>query len=108
MYMAGRRPAGGGFVYVVQATPGGLVKIGKCVDPRQSLPGLQGRSPVPLTLLAIAKGYGDLECHWHRQFKMSRVHCEWFKPDIAPVFIDAMATRSPKGCARCVLVGDQR
>lgn len=78
-----------GFVYFVQASHGGPVKIGYSVDPGGRLRELQSGSPYWLVLRHSIEGDRTRENELHRQFKEHRLGGEWFTPcpelmEIAP------------------------
>lgn len=66
-------------IYFVRG--GGLIKIGKTVDLRLRLSGLQVGSPAPLEVLLVLADTGALEEQLHRRFAKARAHGEWFHPD---------------------------
>ncbi len=57
---------------------GGMIKIGKTLDPAARLQGFATGLPSPVGVLAIAKG--DIEKRSHQIFMRSRHHGEWFAP----------------------------
>lgn len=69
--------------YVRCGGAGGLIKIGKAVDPRKRLSQLQTGSGETLTLLAVEPGGLDVERRRHRQFRAYRVRGEWFRAEPA-------------------------
>ena len=94
----------GGYTYVLQATGGGLVKIGRARSPADRLRDIQAMSPVRLEIVAITDGQ-ELERRWHVQFYKQRVHGEWFAPEVAEFF---RAHGAPAACVRCAIHGDGR
>jgi excisionase family DNA binding protein len=72
-----------GWVYFIQATVGGPIKIGLSQDVDLRLASLQLSSPFPLRLLATVPGGRRREYELHRQFAKHRLHGEWFS-DAAP------------------------
>lgn len=69
-----------GTIYVV-ASDCGLLKIGMAMDAAMRLRGLQGGSPVRLTVLAVkrSKRPSGEEADLHRRFDRYRRHGEWFE-----------------------------
>lgn len=97
-----------GYTYVIQAEENGLVKIGRSTSQRNRgrkdfdrLAEIQAMSPVRLRVVTLMNG-PYLERYWHDRFMKQRVHCEWFRPEIADWF---RANGAP-GCVRCVEFGD--
>jgi hypothetical protein len=62
----------------------GPVKIGYSALPAIRLKDLQCGSPVQLRILAAVRGGSEREREYHRRFRGSRAHGEWFHrtPDI--------------------------
>lgn len=79
-------------VYFLRA--GDLIKIGTSGNISQRVKGLQMSSPVPLVLLAVAKGAHEEEHALHLRFSHLREHGEWFRvaPDLIE-FIDGLTPR---------------
>lgn len=78
--MKGGRPAGG-YVYFIQGTSGGCIKIGYTGgDPVARLKDLQTGAPVQLRLLHAVKGSRHDEVWAHRHFHDAHSHGEWFYP----------------------------
>ena len=87
---------GKAWVYYLQATSGGPVKIGKTTNARARLMTLQTMAPHELTLLAVEPSFGeaadvngdriigDTEAIRHAQYDYLRLHGEWFDP-LAPL-----------------------
>ena len=65
-------------VYFVSG--GGLIKIGMSIDVKGRLKYLRAHSPVPLELLAVARGGRRYESWLHSEFHCNRDHNEWFTP----------------------------
>jgi len=68
------------YVYFIQATGTGLIKIGYSRDVTARLSDLQNMSPEPLELLLTINGDYELEGRLHAQFVEARRHGEWFEP----------------------------
>ena len=66
-------------VYFVQAEAG-AIKIGNTKYLDWRMDGLQGQSPVALTLLATMPGTRSDEFRLHAKFAEHRLHGEWFSP----------------------------
>lgn len=66
------------FVYAVQATESGRIKIGIAGDPMKRLMKLQVGSPERLELLGAAPGGRRLEIRLHAELHRDRLHGEWF------------------------------
>lgn len=66
--------------YFVQSVGGGLIKIGRAIDPWKRLKHLNTCSPEELRLLAIMDGEDWPEACVHAQFARDRVRGEWFHP----------------------------
>ena len=72
-------------VYVIRATSGGPVKIGKAKDVPSRLATLQAGCPVPLTVLKTwAEVPEAFEMRLHAAYAEHRLHCEWFAESILP------------------------
>lgn len=67
-----------GYVYFVQGSSGGPIKIGYSVNVAKRLAVLS--YPDELILLAQVQGDKALERRLHRRFKKYRAHGEWFNP----------------------------
>jgi hypothetical protein len=76
-----RREHRKGFVYFVQCTVSGHVKIGYSQNPAQRLRKLDANAPAPLELLAIFSADREVESLLHAEFKHLRLHGEWFRPN---------------------------
>lgn len=70
-----------GLVYFIQSVDGGLIKIGRAVNPQQRLKTLQSGSPVQLRIVAVSGGGHQAETYLHWKFGGLRAHGEWFHPD---------------------------
>lgn len=66
-------------VYFVRA--GDSVKIGTSTNIAARIRSLQTGCPVPLELLAVAKGGQAEEAEFHRRFAQLRKNGEWFRAD---------------------------
>lgn len=77
------------FVYFIQATVSGLVKIGSASDPGSRLRTLQTGSPERLRLLATMDGGEPFEREMHARFAADRSHGEWFYA--TPELLDLIA-----------------
>lgn len=79
----GRTPA---FVYFIQGTEGGPIKIGRAVDVLKRLEQIQRCSPIPLRILAVVLEDGrrgdtpSNETALHQLFEKDRLWGEWFRP----------------------------
>lgn len=69
-----------GFVYFVQPTCGGFIKIGWSASPEARLKEMHTFSPLPLRLLHYVPGNIMLERVLHERFRNARQHGEWFEP----------------------------
>lgn len=76
-------------VYFIRENSG-AVKIGCTNQIKHRLAGLQHTSPYPLTILALANGYKDLEKEIHKKLNSSRLKGEWFiyNEDLLKVIAD--------------------
>ena len=68
------------YVYFIQSTEGGLIKIGYSAKPQSRLATMQSGCPVPLQVLRIFPAILAIEGVLHFQFKEERRHGEWFYP----------------------------
>lgn len=75
-----RKPRATSYVYFIQPTVGGLIKIGAAVDPQVRLRHLQTGCPVELALLATMPGTKKTEAELHARFADARIRGEWFEP----------------------------
>lgn len=57
----------------------GAIKIGHSKLPLCRLAAMQMGSPIPLSIMALAKGGYRAEREYHRQFAEHRLHGEWFE-----------------------------
>lgn len=76
------------FVYIIQGDEGTPVKIGRAIDVRARLKGLQTGNPQELRVLAATPGAAYDEAEFHRHLKFSRVRGEWFEGPMVDVFLD--------------------
>jgi len=74
------KPNGSGYVYFIHATESDRIKIGKSVDPKKRLSGLQTSSSETLRLLLSlpAKDMAYEERQMHELFASERIRGEWF------------------------------
>lgn len=70
-----------GYVYFIQGSCGGAIKIGYSNDPESRLKSLQTGYPDTLVLLLMIPGYESHEKALHRELEASRLKGEWFRPD---------------------------
>jgi len=72
-----------GAVYFIGGDTG-RIKIGMSVCPLERLAAFQLGSPIDLRIMALARGYFDVEDEYHSRFAEHRVRGEWFErhPDI--------------------------
>jgi len=66
------------YVYVIQATESGRIKIGIAGNPLRRLMDLQVGSPEILELLGAAPGGRREEIRLHVELHRDRMHGEWF------------------------------
>lgn len=93
-----------GYTYAIQATGGGLVKIGRSRNPLWRATAIQSSSPVILELVTLAQDT-NIERIWHRRYAEHRVNGEWF----APIVADMLRTlNSSAKCIRCLEIGNAR
>lgn len=77
------------FVYFIESSDDGLIKIGQSGDPERRLRSLQTGSWQKLSILGTVPGGRSEERAWHDRFHFARVPGgEWFRPH--PKLIDAM------------------
>lgn len=67
------------YIYFIQKTEGGPVKIGTSANPTQRLVAMQRVNPDPLCLRAVALGSHAAEKRLHQKFDHLHVRDEWFK-----------------------------
>lgn len=81
--MSGGRLGGSrnGWVYFVQGSDQGLIKIGHARRPSARLATLQSASPIELHIIAVEPGSRLREQKLHAQFGHLREHHEWFRPE---------------------------
>lgn len=71
-----------GYVYYVQCADGkGPIKVGTARNVAKRFSDLQGSSPYLLKLLAVEPGGEKRERERHFEFRMWRLHGEWFRSD---------------------------
>jgi hypothetical protein len=75
------------FVYVVQAEGDKPIKVGRAVDVRKRIAGLQTGNPRPLRLLHVLPGGAELEWQLHHRLRGFRLVGEWFDGDGIPAFL---------------------
>src|ERR1700756_1314270 len=68
------------YVYFIQDTGTGVIKIGWATDVERRIYGLQISAPSPLVLLAAIKGTHKTERSLHDRFADTRTFGEWFQP----------------------------
>ncbi len=68
------------YVYFIQGSDGGPVKIGRSVDVERRLKELQAESPVRLVLREKLRGGADDEHQLQAKYAANRIHGEWFEP----------------------------
>lgn len=85
-------------VYFIEAE-NGLIKIGVSDDPVGRLAQIKTMSPLPLKLLGLIPGAGDVgEAEFHRRFADDREHGEWFRP--SPALTSYIAAHAVKAGAQ--------
>lgn len=70
---------GRGYVYFIQSSHGGPIKIGFSTNPEHRLATLQTANPHPLKLLAVLPGIKETEKDLHAMFGRSKHHGEWYE-----------------------------
>jgi len=70
-----------GFVYFIEASESGFLKIGWAKDPVKRLRELQTGCPYELTILGQCPGSLEDEAAFHRTYADLRVRGEWFRLD---------------------------
>jgi hypothetical protein len=85
-------------VYVIACEGFGLYKIGMARDVGKRLMFLQGSSPFPLRVIAVADGKRALERRLHHQFFPHWVRGEWFQFDEDELgrALDLIGTLAPR------------
>lgn len=68
------------WIYFIQQTPGGQIKIGTAVNVATRLSTLQTASASILQVLAVMPGGTTEEQALHRRFGHARIRGEWFTP----------------------------
>lgn len=66
-------------IYFIQPEGGGLIKVGRALEPEKRLRELQIGSPVKLVLCRAEPAPGWWETRLHQVFAPWRQHGEWFK-----------------------------
>ena len=74
-------PGGESFVYFVEASATGLIKIGSSRSPKRRLQQLQTAVASPLRILATESGGALRERELHSRFHFACIRGEWFRPD---------------------------
>ena len=76
-----------GAVYLIHLGDTDVYKIGFSIDPERRLKQLQGKCPLPLTILFEWWGhdYESFEAGIHYWFRDKRIIGEWFKLDIKDI-----------------------
>ena len=69
-----------GYVYFIQGSKSGLIKIGHSQDPRARHKTLRTMGGEPIVLLAYTPGARQAETELHQRFQQQRRHGEWFSP----------------------------
>lgn len=72
-----------GFVYFIQGSCGGAIKIGYSKDPEERLKTLQTGYPDILKILLLVPGSERTEQYFHNKFAEYRLNGEWFRPESA-------------------------
>lgn len=67
------------YIYFIQKTEGGLVKIGTSANPTQRLVAMQRVNPDQLCIRGVALGSHAAEKRLHQRFDHLQVRDEWFK-----------------------------
>lgn len=76
-----RPPKGREWVYCIRAdTPDRIIKIGHATRVKFRLCGLQGSSPVQLSLIGLIQAPAGTEIVFHEALAEHRLHGEWFAP----------------------------
>jgi Meiotically Up-regulated Gene 113 (MUG113) protein len=76
------------FVYVVRADGDDPIKVGRAVDVRKRIAGLQTGNPRPLRLLHVLPGGAQLEWQLHYRLRNCRLVGEWFGGEEIPAFLE--------------------
>lgn len=75
-----RRDSPGHHVYFIQGITGGPVKIGTSTNVDYRFKVLRAHSPIPLKVLHVIEDGGKpLEEKLHQEFRLYRLHGEWFE-----------------------------
>lgn len=70
-----------GYVYFVEDSSSGLVKVGFTINPRSRFSTLQSEAGAPRQMLRLVPSQLSGESALHRRFRECRVRGEWFRPD---------------------------
>lgn len=83
--------------YVYFVTDGEAIKIGKAINPKSRLGGLQTSHHKPLRILALMPGDEAVERRLHWKFEAYRIRGEWFR-DCRPIrdFIRRLSPNDPE------------
>jgi hypothetical protein len=76
------------FCYVIQGENGGPIKIGKAVNVRSRVAGIQVGYPYTLIVRATLSEGEETERHAHQLFRQWRLRGEWFDERAAPEISD--------------------
>lgn len=79
------------FVYVIRAQGDDPIKIGRAIDVRKRVAGLQTGNPRPLELLYVLPGDSELEWQLHYRLRHCLMLGEWFAGDEIPAFLEFTA-----------------
>lgn len=72
--------ARGNFIYFIQRSDGGPIKIGRSLRPNARVAIIQRDHPLPLLLLCSVPAPADYETVIHKRFAKDRLGGEWFTP----------------------------
>ena len=96
-----------GFVYFVQGTHGGPVKVGWATDPTRRLAELQVGNPTELVIVHVVAGPVAQEVRLHEALADWSVRGEWFNPNAAFRSAVRIALGDPKALSALRLSEDQ-
>jgi hypothetical protein len=86
------------FVYFIQGSNGGPIKIGRSRYPAARLSALQKYANVPLVMVACIRAAPEIETVLHERFGRERLHHEWFRCTARlKRFVAALAEQAPQG-----------
>lgn len=90
------------WVYFVQDSHSGAIKIGKADRPEQRIKELQTGTPYPLTMLGVVPADRNTEADLQKRFTDARIRGEWFlpEPDLL-AFINRWATQPEPHGPQC-------